>query len=78
MLFRHRPTNRALTASDLELAWVMYQEGRLTIREIAGEMGISAGTMGIYLREYRAAQGGMEFLRSLDTARATRNRSRYE
>lgn len=69
MLFRHRPTNRRLTAQDMELAWVMYEEGRLTVKEIAEEMSISAGTLGIYLREYRAAQGGMDFIRSLDRAR---------
>lgn len=67
--YRHRPTNRRLQAADVELAWVMYEEGRLTIAEIAGEIGVCAGTLSIYLREYRAAVGGMDFLRSLDRVR---------
>jgi len=68
-VYRHRPTNRALQSADVELAWVMYEEGRLTIAEIASEIGVCAGTLGIYLREYRAAMGGLDFLKSLDSLR---------
>jgi transposase-like protein len=58
---------RSLTAADLDLAWVMYEEGRLTLNEIASEMGVASGTLGVYLRELRAAKGGMAYLRGLDT-----------
>jgi transposase-like protein len=73
-LYRVRPTRRSLRAEDVELAFVMYQEGRLAVYEIASEMGVCAGTLGIYLREYRAAVGGMDFLRSLDSISGRRGR----
>lgn len=68
---------RALSSDDLELAWVMYEEGRLTVAEIASELGIAAGTLGVYLREIRAAKGGMTYLRSLSGA-PTRRRSTWQ
>jgi transposase-like protein len=78
MLYRHHPTNRRLSSDEMEVAWVMYQEGRLTIREIASEMGISPGTMGVYIREYRAAIGGFKMLKSLDHKKvAKKDKNRY-
>jgi transcriptional regulator with XRE-family HTH domain len=47
----------------------MYDEGRLTVREIAGEFGVSAGTMSIYLRELRAANGGIDYLHAISKPR---------
>lgn len=65
-LYRVRPRRRSLSRADVELAWVMYVDGHLTLREIASEMTVTPNTLSIYFREHRAAIGGEEFLASLD------------
>jgi len=66
-LYRVRPRNR-LTRDALDVIWVMYHEGGVTIGEIAREVGRSPGTISIYLRELRAAKGGMDYLSEISGA----------
>jgi hypothetical protein len=63
-LYRTRPRNR-LSGEMLELIWAMYWEGGQPIASIAAEVGRSYGTISIYLRELRAAKGGIEYLNAI-------------
>jgi IS30 family transposase len=78
-LYRVRPRHR-LNRDQLNLIWVMYAEGGVSIREIALEVGRAEGTISTYLRELRAAKGGMEYLNSIgeptDEGTARRRRRR--
>lgn len=60
-LYRTRPRGR-LDRAQLDVIWVMYYEGELTIAEIAKEVHRSPHTVSVYLRELRAAYGGMSYL----------------
>jgi hypothetical protein len=66
--YRSRPRGR-LGRAELDQLWELYTLSDLTIADLAALVGRSPTTTSIYLRELRAAHGGVAWLRDLGGTR---------